>query len=84
MALTVDHPDADELARKLAERMGESVDEAVVNALRERLERTTVRVGGSRRRGELLAIGRACAALPDYDSRKADEIIGYDENGVPH
>jgi len=31
----------------------------------------------------LLRIGRECAALPVLDDRTADEIIGYDENGVP-
>ena len=30
----------------------------------------------------LLEIGRHCAALPDLDTRTADEIIGYDENGM--
>jgi len=81
--LSVSHPEADELAHALAERMGESVDEAVVNALRERLARAPGRTAGDRRRGELLAIGRECAALPDYDLRSADEILGYDDNGVP-
>jgi len=65
----------------LAERTGESLDEAVVNALRERLERTSERVARTRRRGELLAIGRECGALPDYDLRAPDEILGYDEQG---
>ena len=32
---------------------------------------------------ELLAIGAACAALPDLDHRSADEILGYDEYGLP-
>ena len=32
---------------------------------------------------ELLEIGRRCAALPELDARSADEIIGYDEHGVP-
>jgi len=63
--------------------MGESVDEAVVKALRERLARTPERTGGARRRGELWAIGRECAALPDYDLRSAGEILGYDEHGIP-
>jgi antitoxin VapB len=81
--LRVDHPEADELAHTLAERMGESVDEAVVQALRERLARAPKPTSGARRRGELLAIGRECAALPDYDLRSADEILGYDEHGVP-
>jgi antitoxin VapB len=32
---------------------------------------------------ELLAIGRRCAALPTLDSRTPEEILGYDENGLP-
>ena len=32
---------------------------------------------------ELRAISQRCAALPDLDTRSAEEIIGYDENGVP-
>jgi antitoxin VapB len=82
-ALAVNHPEADTLAHLLAERTGESLDEAVVNALRERLERTPERVARRRRRGELLARGRECAGLPDYDLRAPDEILGYDEHGVP-
>ena len=82
MPLSVNHPEADELAHALAERMGESVDEAVVSALRERLARAPERAGDARRRGELLSIGRECAALPDYDLRSANEILGYDEHGV--
>jgi hypothetical protein len=32
---------------------------------------------------ELLEIGARCAALPDLDAGSADEIIGYDEHGLP-
>jgi hypothetical protein len=32
---------------------------------------------------ELLAISDRCARLPDFDTRPPDEIIGYDEHGVP-
>jgi len=81
--LSVNHPEADELAHRLADRTGQSVDEAVVTALRERLARTPDRVRAGRRRGELLAIGRECAALPDFDLRSADDILGYDHYGVP-
>jgi antitoxin VapB len=81
--LSVNHPEADKLAQTLAEQMGETVDEAVINALRERLARVPGHVRKDRRRGELLAIGKECAALPDYALRPADEILGYDEHGVP-
>jgi antitoxin VapB len=32
---------------------------------------------------KILRIGRRCAALPDLDNRSADEVLGYDENGLP-
>ncbi|MBI2922074.1 MAG: type II toxin-antitoxin system VapB family antitoxin [Planctomycetes bacterium] len=32
---------------------------------------------------EILAIGRRCAELPDRDPRKPDEILGYDDSGLP-
>lgn len=83
MPLAVNHPEADTLAHALAERTGESIDVAVVNALRERLARAGKPSKGTAKRSALIAIGRECAALPDYDVRSADEIIGYDDSGVP-
>jgi antitoxin VapB len=32
---------------------------------------------------ELRAISERCAALPVYDRRSPDEIIGFDEHGLP-
>ena len=31
----------------------------------------------------MMAISRRCAALPELDPRGADEIVGYDQNGLP-
>ncbi len=55
----------------------------MTQALRERLER--VRRARSRRRlaDELDAIAMHCAGLRVRDSRNADDIIAYDENGIP-
>jgi antitoxin VapB len=65
---------ADRLARELAARTGEGITEAVINALRERLERTKqIQPVGLAQR--LLQIGRECAALPELDARSADEIL---------
>lgn len=36
-----------------------------------------------RRLAEMRAISRRVARLPDRDTRSAEEIIGYDENGLP-
>ena len=83
MALSIKHPKAERLARALAARTGESITEAITKSLEERL----LREEGKREVGhlgdELLEIGKRCAALPDLDSRPADEIIGYDEAGLP-
>lgn len=83
MALSIKHPEADRLARELAARTGESLTEAVVVALRERLIRTTGRSQKLGLRAELAAIRRRCAALPRLDGRAADEILGYDQRGLP-
>jgi antitoxin VapB len=32
---------------------------------------------------QVTAIGARSAALPDQDTRSADEILGYDEHGLP-
>jgi antitoxin VapB len=71
------------LARELAARTGESLTEAVTEALRERLRRVTGRAGGRPLHEELREISRRCAALPEIDARSAEEILGYDDLGLP-
>jgi antitoxin VapB len=83
MALSIKHPEADRLARELARKTGESLTDAVINALRERLRREQGRTRGPRLRDEIRAIRQRCAALPVLDDRDADTILGYDEHGVP-
>jgi len=41
------------------------------------------RRGRKRLADELDEIARHCASLPVRDSRTDDEILGYDENGMP-
>ena len=85
MALNIKDPQAHRLARELAEATGETLTGAVVAALRERL----ARVRGRRlRRARALAdaldeISRHCGSLTVRDPRAADEILGYDERGMP-
>ncbi len=82
MALSIKDPEADRLAREVAKATGESLTAAVVQSLRERLARLR-RMRGPRLSEELLKIGRRCARLAVKDERSADEIIGYDEHGLP-
>jgi len=83
VALSIKHPEADRLARELAAATGESLTEAVVNSLRERLMRQLGRSRRPRVREELRAIRERCARYSVADHRSADEILGYDENGLP-
>ena len=83
MALSIKHPEADRLARELANATGETLTEAIINALRERLRRERGRVRPPRLRDEIRAIRQRCAALPVKDYRSPDQILGYDERGLP-
>ncbi len=83
MALSIKHPNADRLARELARRQGRSITEAVIGALRAELAREKLRIRAPGVKGRLLSIGRRFAALPDVDRRSDDEILGYDEQGIP-
>ena len=83
MALSIKDEKADRLARELARRTGESLTEAVRRALEERLKRVAPRKPDGALVRRLTAIAKECAALPELDPRSAEEIIGYDENGLP-
>jgi antitoxin VapB len=83
MALSVKDPEADRLAREVAARTGETLTQAVVVALRERLARLRGRSRRRRLRDELREIAQRCAQLPMLDDRSDEEILGYDKRGLP-
>jgi antitoxin VapB len=83
MAISLKDPEADRLAREVAARTGETLTAAVIVALRERLARLKGRRRRRLLRDELRDIARRCTALPTLDDRPADEILGYDEQGLP-
>jgi antitoxin VapB len=85
MALSIKDPEGDRLAREVARQTGETLTTAVIVALRERLARLKNR--RPRRRhlsDELREIGERCSRLPTLDERLPDEILGYDEHGLPN
>ena len=84
MALSIKDPDADRLARALAQRTGETLTDVVINALRERLERELRKDQSIESLIEdVMEIGRHCAALPLLDTRRPDQILGCDKTGLP-
>jgi antitoxin VapB len=83
MALSIKSDKADRLARRLAAETGESLTEAVEIALRERLDREQGRRAGSMR-ARLKRLAADVAAMQVTDGRSPEEIIGYDDAGLPH
>ena len=82
MALSIKDPEADRLAREVSKATGETMTAAIVQALRERLVRLS-RAKSAPLAKDLLRIADRCARLPRLDTRTDDEIVGYDERGLP-
>jgi antitoxin VapB len=85
MALSIRDPETDRLARELAQRTGETMTKAIRKALEERLDRLASlhEAEVERRRRAIDEIVRRSLALPVLDDRSEDEILGYDELGIP-
>jgi antitoxin VapB len=83
MALNIRNPEAERLAAELARQTGESKTEAVTKALRDRLARVRRECTKRRLADELEEIAEHCASLPVLDGRRSEEILGYDEVGLP-
>ena len=83
MALSIKNPETDRLAHQLAEATGESVTVAVTIALRNRLEAVKPRARRARMLYDISQIQDLVASLPDRDSRSPEEVIGYDDLGLP-
>jgi antitoxin VapB len=84
MAIQINNPEVEELAQELIKYTGESVQQAVANALRERLDRVQAKHDPAEALAqELLQIGRDCATLPVLDDRTPEAILGYTADGLP-
>jgi antitoxin VapB len=87
MAINIKNPSVQAAARELAERRGQSLTSAVGQAVQEALERERIKrapgVVNVPLRQRLEAIAQRVALRPDLDSRSAEEICGYDNNGLP-
>jgi antitoxin VapB len=83
MTLNIKNPETHRLATELARLTGETLTQAVTEALRERLER----VSRQRQKAtavELLAIGRRCAAHLHTPAASVEHAtLLYNEQGLP-
>lgn len=82
MHLNIKNDEAHRLATELAQLTGASLTAVVTEALREQLAREHRRRQTDKIAERLLSIGRRYAALPDT-GLTPDEILGYDEHGLP-
>ena len=85
MGMNIKDQETHDIARELASLTGQSLTEAVKTVLRHELKRAKIaRARRARPLAERLdEIALRCAALPDSDTRTPEEIIGYDEHGLP-
>ena len=85
VSLNIKNPATVALADELARRQGISKTAAIHQALSERLHRMGFGgLGQERLLADLRAIRERVARLPELDSRSDEEIIGYDEHGIPN
>jgi antitoxin VapB len=82
--LNIKNPDAHRLAREIADRTGESLTQAVIASLEERLERVR-REKPRRSREELEAMIQEFASQIDKDWKDGEDPTDrlYDERGLP-
>jgi len=83
MPLSIRNSKTEKLARELAAESGETITQAINQALEERLERLRGRSTAPDLMEEILKISKRCSAIPDRNHRAADEILGYGAVGVP-
>ena len=84
MAPKIRNRTTEELAATLARLTGETKTQAVPPALQDRLERVCRRRSSRSLAAELDEIALHCASLPVLDDRVAEDMLGYDEYGLPN
>ena len=71
------------IARELATLTGASLTETIHDALEDRLNRLKRERSGRTLLQEIEEIAMRCSQRPVISSLTADEILGYDEFGIP-
>lgn len=82
MPLNIKDDTTHHLARELATLTGESLTKAVKHAVQDKLK-VVKQQRTSSLADELDRIALHCASLPQKGNSTSDEILGYDENGLP-
>jgi antitoxin VapB len=87
MSITIKNPETERLARELARRRGVGVAEAVNTALEAELARALAAAPAEPEKESLYEaitrIAEEYRKLPVIDDRTPEEILDYDEHGLP-
>jgi antitoxin VapB len=83
MPLSIRNPQVERLARSLSRLTGEGLTETILLALQDRYRRVRAARSSERLFEDLSSIAKRTSTLRRQDKRSADEILGYDENGLP-
>lgn len=85
MGLSIKNDETEQLVRELARRKGVGVTTAIRLAVRNELAKTPpLKKDPAAILAAVRKIQDYVAKLPILDDRSADEILGYDENGLPN
>jgi len=77
--LYIKNPKAHRLAEQISKRDGVTLSDAVIGALEDKVRKPLPPID----RAGIEALARKLAAMPVLDPRTPDEILGYDEFGIP-
>ena len=82
MSLNIKNEEADRLVNEVSQLTGESKTQAVIESLRQRLDREKQRLDKTHLVSELLAIGEKCAVYGNGVQTAHGEVL-FDKNGLP-
>jgi antitoxin VapB len=86
MALSIKNKEVELAAKELSRLMDKPITEAVLIGLQRELQKQrslSIKALYSDKFARLMQISKECAALPTLDQLTEDEILGYDEFGIP-
>lgn len=81
MGISIKNAEVEDAVRRLAVQKGVDLTEAIRLAVEHELERT--QPSTEARLARMRAVADRVAALPVRDRRSDEEIIGYDDAGLP-
>lgn len=81
--LNIKDPEVYRMVREIADQTGQTLTDVVRHAVKREHDRVKRTKPDTILIAQLMEIADRCASLPVLDDRSDDEIIGYDEYGVP-